>query len=106
MMAGNLRSQINIERYTESIDEYGQPIKTWQNIHTVRANVRQTTGKERFINAEKISTSTHIFKLRYLDATTLDRINYNGKYYDIMTTINVNERTRCLYIVAKEVENE
>jgi len=106
MRAGTLNSVVVIERYIEADDEYGEPIKSWIPLYEMRADVKQLSGNEKYISAEKIALSTHSVTLRYIDdITTKDKLVFKGNNYDIISVINKNEESRDLIILCKELIN-
>ena len=76
----------NIQRFTEAgtYDAYGQPVKTWANIHT-NEPCRHVTGKGREI---KIGQEVHIIYdqlfLEDIDVTVQDRVIIDTKTYQIV----------------------
>jgi len=107
MRAGQLYNVISIERYTTVENAYGELTKTWTNLHTLRANVKQLTSKEKYSSNEKYSLSTHSIAIRYIaDLKETDRVLYRDNYYDIDGIFNVEERNRDLIILTKEYGNE
>ena len=46
--SGSLRQQVVIERFSSVADAYGEEIKSWAVLNTVRANVKPMNGKEEF----------------------------------------------------------
>lgn len=77
MRAGRLDKLITIQRFTNTVDDYGTPIETWADVATLRAQIVQASTEE-FIRGYGASEETAIiFRTRYLDGVTnADRIKY------------------------------
>lgn len=99
--AGTLKHQISIERYTEQQDLFGEPIKSWSVLNTVRANLKPLNGKEEF-NIQIKNTVTHKITIRYTNITPKDRLTFNSRIFDIQYVLNINEENEELQILAEE----
>lgn len=76
--------QITIEAKTTTQDGAGQPVESWATFATVWAEVRPFRGGERFLARQVVGEAVTTFGIRYLAGVTrLQRINYDGKYWDI-----------------------
>ena len=79
----------NIQRFTETgvYDAYGQPVKTWANIHTDEP-CRHVTGKGREV---KVGQETHIIYdqlfLEDIDVTVQDRVIIGTETYQIVDVL-------------------
>lgn len=85
MRAGKMDRTITIESMTEVLDEFGNPIPTWTDLATVRAQIVQASTDE-FIRAYGASAETVIvFRIRWRSDVTMDcRITYDGNVHDII----------------------
>lgn len=67
MRSGALRHSVTIERETISLDDYGDQVRAWTPVCTVRAEVRHASGKEIDRFARIQTEITHIVTLRWMD---------------------------------------
>lgn len=93
MRAGRLDRIITLQRYAESINEYGTPGFAWSNLTAMRAQIIQTNTEE-FIRAFGASDETLIiFRTRYHDRlTNADRIVFEGETYNIKDLKEIGRR--------------
>lgn len=93
MRAGKLDRSISIQRFTNTVDEYGTPVQTWTDVATVRAQIVQQSTEE-FIRGFGASDETVIiFRMRYLAGVTLaDRISYGGVLHNIKEVKEIGRR--------------
>ena len=103
MRARHLRHKILIEQVTETRDGFGDIVQTWTTYSTRRAEVEPLNGREYFDSKSVQADVTIRFRIRYLkDITPKMRINYDSRYFDIQSIINVKERKRELVLMCKE----
>ena len=101
--AGTLRHPIKIESNQTTINDYNEPVEQWTTLHTTRANIKPLKGNENFISDQIHAETTHLITMRYLKPLdTSMRINFNGRFFDILSIINIEEKNRALQILAKE----
>jgi SPP1 family predicted phage head-tail adaptor len=94
---GELRHLISIEQKTETRSPSGAITNDWTEFASVRAKVEPTTGRELFAGMEFAAQSDHIVTIRYLPGlTTAMRINFNGRYLDILNLSDIEERHRVI----------
>lgn len=67
MRSGALRHSVTVERETISLDDYGDQVRAWTPVCTVRAEVRHASGKEIDRFARIQTEITHIVTLRWMD---------------------------------------
>ena len=85
MDAGKLRHRVTIERFTQGAQDpnTGDIINQWQVLRVVWASFEPVSGRE-FIAAQAgQSEVTARIVVRFADVTTKDRINMNGRLYNI-----------------------
>src|SRR3546814_3210302 len=96
MRSGELDRSIVIQAATEAQDEFGQPIETWAKIHTadtIPAAVEPVNGSERFSGQQIVGKAVTVFRVRYRsDVTTLNRIVYGGRAWDVLAVREVGRR--------------
>lgn len=95
MKAGRLRNRIIIQKQINRKDELGQLVNEWVEVCSVRAEIRDLTGKEyQNSQAEQSQTDCKIL-IRYRNDITPDmRVLCNGIYYDIKAVLEDVKRTR------------
>lgn len=83
MRAGKLDQKITLQRFSNTVDDNGTPVMTWTDIATVYAQIIQQSTEE-FLRGYGASDDTIIiFRVRWLDITTADRVVFNGANYNI-----------------------
>ena len=102
MKAGQMNRQITIQSPSQTIDAYGGPVFSWSDVATVWAKVHPLRGRE-LIAAQAAQNETTVkFYIRYRPGiTSAKRVLYDGKIYDIIAVIDVNEAHVDIEITAK-----
>ena len=103
MKAGKLDKRITFQKKTKTLDEWGGDIFTWSDIGLpVWARKRPLRGRELVAAQAAQSEATDMYYCRYKsDLTSADRISFNGKYYDIQSIIDIDEKNVELEITTK-----
>lgn len=84
MRAGTIDRRIVIQRHQVIGDDgYGNEITEWTDLATVRAKVRQESGREFFAQAAIQAERRVTFTIRWVEIWVTDRIRYGGNEYDI-----------------------
>lgn len=87
--AGTYRHKITIETPTETIDAFGQAVKSWDTYAQPFAAVEPLQGREFFASSEVQSEVTTRIRMHYQSGiTTKMRVSYGGLVYDIQAVIN------------------
>lgn len=108
MEAGKLRHRVVIEKNTPSLDAYGQPVPGWPPgggaVFALRwASVEPLRGRELFTAQQVKPDVTHRVRLRWLKGlTTAMRIRHAGRYLNIDSIINRDERNIELELICHE----
>ena len=107
MRAGLLNQKIDIERSTDSRDEWGDTSESWAAIASnIPASISPIRMKEFIRSAETQTELTHKVIIRYSSdvsgITAKDRVKHGSDYYDIRGVINVNKRNRMLELMCVE----
>ncbi len=103
-MAMQLDKKVRIERRAETQDEAGQTHERWAPVATVWASIRPVSSRHFFAASGERSHITHEIMLRHgIPIRSNDRIVYDGRVFDIVIPMNVDEKNR--YIKAMSVEN-
>lgn len=83
MRAGKLDQVITVQRFTNTVDDYGTPVATWADLVTVRAQIIQQSTTE-FIQGGARDDTVMIFRTRWIeDITTADRVVLNGENFNV-----------------------
>lgn len=84
MRAGKLDSSITVQRFTNTVDDYGTPVSTWTDLVTSRAQIIQQSTEEFIRGYGASDDAIVIFRVRWIDdITTADRIAFDGETYNI-----------------------
>lgn len=90
MRAGRLNRRITIQQVTETQDSYNALTESWSTYKTVWAEVVPKRAREYFSQAETVSQSDIMFRIRHISGvTTKMRISYDGNVYDIQSIIEI-----------------
>lgn len=86
MRAGKLDRRVKILRLQAGPpNEFNEVVDTWQEVAEVWAQQRPDRGSERFAAAQVAGTSVMTFHIRYRsDVTVMDRLEYEGRVYEIV----------------------
>jgi SPP1 family predicted phage head-tail adaptor len=83
MRAGQAR-KVQVYRYAEAKDAYGEAVKTWALLFSTWAEVLPQTGTEVFRADKDVGVKSARFRLYYTDKIQLtDRLVFDGENYDI-----------------------
>ena len=104
MNPGNFRTRIMVQKKYLTYNSYNEPIETWKDSIELWADVINTGGGE-FYAAQKLNAqTTAVFRTRYVSSiSSLDRIRYGNRIFEILFINDVSERHIELLISAKEV---
>lgn len=84
MRAGALDRTITLQRFTETVNEYGSITKTWTPLVTLRAQILQASVEEFYRSFGESPETAIVFRTRYADdIETTDRVVYEGSAYNI-----------------------
>lgn len=106
MNIGRLNKRITIQRSIDGDDEHGISREQWIDLKNVWSAINNLHGKEYWEAKKYEAENTVEFIIRYLackDLSVKDRIQYNGKLYNIISIDNVLYKNETLKIKAKEV---
>lgn len=96
MRSGELDRSIVIQANTPTQDGYGSPVDVWAKIHTadtIAAGVRPVRGGVRYGTQQFVGEQISTFKIRWRDdVTTVNRIVYNGRNWDVLDVREVGRR--------------
>jgi SPP1 family predicted phage head-tail adaptor len=87
----------------KSPDDIGGNSKIWVTNKNLKAFIKPMTGSERLHNQRLESKLSHRVFIRYIsDILNTDRINYNGRHFQIRAIINIEERNKWLELHCEE----
>ena len=106
MLIGKLNRKVKILKCIITRDTFGGEEKDWILDHEVWASIETTSGKEYF-NREKVTAeATCTITIRYNpNITVLNRIEYNGKLYEIVGVYDDNAEHKATILNCKEIIN-
>ena len=108
MRAGDLWAKVTIQRKVTTSDPEGMATVTWQDVATVRANVRGLKGREFFQAAAVNAEGTIVVTIRWWPGVTPEmRLKYTApdQVEHILDIYNVNPlgRKQWLELMCREV---
>jgi SPP1 family predicted phage head-tail adaptor len=94
MQAGKLDRQITIQTKTETIAASGGVTMLWEDVATLRAEVREQTADEIATGFGFTEAETLVFVIRWHPSrvTTDQRIMFDGRAYDIKQIAEIGRR--------------
>lgn len=88
MQAGKLDRRVVLQRFTETRDEYNEPVQTWATLATRSASFEPLSDGERLRSGQVGATATARFVIRYstavADLDAKDRLTFDGDTYAIL----------------------
>ena len=95
MNSGKLNKKVKILKPAESSGDYGGTDLTFTEVFKRWAEVRPVSGREPYLNDQKIAQTDYVVTMRYDSKTkTINeqyQISYDGKILEIESIINVRE---------------
>ena len=86
---------------------YGSKSESWSTTATRRGSIEPLTGREFWQARQAQADVTHKIRVPYDSTiaalTPASRITYDSRTFNILSIVNVNERSRIIEIMAKEV---
>ena len=106
MEAGRLRHRVTIQEKVVTRDTFGEEVITWTDVATVWGSVEPMRGRE-FMEGRQVEAevSTRI-RIRYFPdgVEPEDRVSYDGRVFDILAVIEVEERHREMQLMCREID--
>lgn len=104
MRGGKLRNRVEIQAVTETVDSYGQPVKTWATVDKRWAAIEDSTGRE-FERAKQFAADmTHLVRMRFYDGLTQQhRIKFGSRIFGIESVNDMDQRNREHVLSCKEI---
>lgn len=93
MRAGKLRHRLAVLRFTEGVDNFGAPTKTYGLSATVWGSVEPLSGRELFTAQQVAARVTHAVTIRgRTELTPKDRIQHRGRAFELDYVLDKDER--------------
>lgn len=96
MRAGKLDRRIVLQRFTETRDEYNEPVQTWATLATRWASYEPLSDGEKFSASETAAEASARFVIRYStavrDLNPKDRLMFEGVTYQIIRVKEIGRR--------------
>ena len=96
MRAGKLDRKIVLQRFTSTLDDYNEPVKTWATLATRSASYEPISDGERFRAGETAANASARFVIRYsaavADLNPKDRLTFEGTVHDILHVKEIGRR--------------
>lgn len=105
MRAGRLRHRLDFESPNTAVDSYGEAtLEPWTLSTILWGSLEPLSGRELIAAQQAQAETTHRVRVRYeADIVPTMRISYGGRYFQILSIINREERGRELEIMCKEL---
>lgn len=103
MRAGRLTEEIRVERFTNTVNEYGTPVQEWVRLCTLRAERVDQSTTEYIRNFGASDEEVVIFRARFFDGIgNADRVIWRGDAFNIKQVVPIGRRKgvelRCVRI--------
>ena len=96
MQTGKLDRRVRLERFTETRDEYNEPVETWALMATRSASYEPLSDGERFRAGETAANASARFQIRWstqvADLNPKDRLIFGGVTHEIIRVKELNRR--------------
>jgi SPP1 family predicted phage head-tail adaptor len=103
MKAGSLRHRVIVQEYVETLNSYGESVKTWSELTQVDAAVEPLAGREYFHAQQTKADVTHKVTMRYTPyVAPAMRIVFGTRIFHIASVRNADERGIMLELICKE----
>lgn len=108
LRSGPLKKRITLQRQSQAVDGYGQPIEAWVDVATVWASIEPSVGRELFaaqtLNLDQPKTVRMRWQPIFDDpkAVSAMRIVYNDRIFNIKSVANKGEQNCLLTLLVSE----
>lgn len=105
-VVGDMRRRVALQSPTDTVDSYGQAIRTWGTYATVWASVVSNPGSEPQSALMQSAVTTYTITMRYrADVLSIHRILYNSLELNIVGLSTIDGLKEHLKITAVEVQS-
>lgn len=102
--AALLRTNLELERVTETTDDMGGATETWASQGFFPARIRPATAAERVMDDKVMANATHVVYAEPFDIRENDRINWGDLwYFQVLGIKNPSEAYHHLEILVSEI---
>lgn len=96
LSAGKLDRKVVLERFTESRDEYNEPVRAWAVLARRSASCEPLSDGEKFRASETAADASARFVIRYsrdvADLNPKDRLIFQGVVHEIIRVKEIGRR--------------
>lgn len=93
MDPGQLDRRVTLRRRTVTPNALNEAVETFSDLAVVWAQVLALSRRDQFVGEQNLNLSTLRFNIRYRsDFTTVDRVVYRGKEYDVTDVAEVGRK--------------
>ena len=98
---GKYRNKIEVQEFTESVNENGYPVEEWTTKHSLWSNIKTVKGSETVSASSELNTDTYRFIVRYTNGLHAKmRVLFKGRIFDIQAILNDDETLKTQTIIA------
>lgn len=104
-MAGPKISLI-LQKYTDVIDSMGSNTRSWYSKCIISGSMVSLSGRERLARGQIAEVANYIFTTSYpigFTITAKDRLNKDGRIFEILGVDDPGEQHRFLQLLLKEI---
>ena len=108
LSAGRLRYAVQFQRRSSAQDSFGQQAMVWVNAFTANAEVKPLSGRELEAAQQVTAEVSHKVTVRYRPelenpaVAAAMRIVFRGRYFNIQTSLNEDERNVFITLLTVE----
>lgn len=96
LAAGPMDRRITLERFSETVDQFNEPVKVWSVLAERAASYEPLSDGERFRAGETAATASARFVIRYsravADTSPKDRLTFEGNAWEILRVKEIGRR--------------
>lgn len=101
--AADLRHRITIQSRSNSRDSYGMQVQGWSTLLSCWGDIQPQAGDEVYTAGAQQWLITHVIYIRYrAGITPANRAIYNGRTFNIISVLDVDERHHMLELKCVE----
>lgn len=108
MRAGDLRHRVTFQARSKAEDSFGERLNDWSDLFASWAQISPLSGRELLAAQAVQADVTHQVTVRYRPelasprAVAAMRITYNGRHFNILSSLNEDERNRMVVLTVSE----
>lgn len=104
MKIGDLRHRLELQAYTDYVDEYGKPYRNWSTYATVWGQITPTASNETINGLQLNASTTHLVLIRYrAEILPNHRIKFGDRVFNIQGVRTLDETKIAMGITCEEV---